>query len=173
MEYRMLVDRLAPALWRMSQKVARKGGGADPEDLYQEGLLWLWEGHRRGAWRDRPEPYILGGCRFHLQNRRRMEAIRRRREVPLPAAGDPPSPDPADGIDRRLLVGEMLSNGLRPAEKQVLRLRYEGLTVREVGDRMGLSHVRVVKLQGSIRAKWQGRYEAAEGRGTEAVGRRQ
>ena len=163
MDYSEIVDRLSPALRRTSRGLSRPGGGADPEDLFQEGLIWLWEGLRRGTLDRLSDAYILGGCRFHLMNRRRRESLRRRREVPLPAVGELPAPDTVETTDRKFLVAEMLSDGLSRAEKEVVRLRYEGNTVREVGARLGLSHVRVVQLQKSVRAKWGRRYRDAEG----------
>jgi RNA polymerase sigma factor (sigma-70 family) len=38
-------------------------------------------------------------------------------------------------------------------EQEVLRLLMEGLTVREIGDRLGISHVMVVKLWRRMRDK--------------------
>ena len=46
-----------------------------------------------------------------------------------------------------------MNNGLTPREKEVFILALEGLTVREIGDRLGVSHVRVVKLRANIKEK--------------------
>ncbi len=167
MDYHDLLNRLAPVLRRTARAMARPSAGVDADDLYQEGLIWLWEGHRKGAWAGRPDGWILGGARFHLMNRRRREALRRRKEAPL---GADPAADPSEAIDRRLLVREMLDDGLLPDEKEALRLRYGGLTIREAGRRMGVSHVRVVQLQQSIREKWGRRYQEAEGIGRQSFG---
>ena len=52
-----------------------------------------------------------------------------------------------------MLIEEILNDGLTRREKEVFCLALEGLTTREIGSRLGISHVRVVKLKGKIRDK--------------------
>jgi len=56
-------------------------------------------------------------------------------------------------LDGKLLMEEMHTYGLTGREKRILSLCMEGLTTREIGKILGISHVRVIKLRNRIRDK--------------------
>jgi len=56
-------------------------------------------------------------------------------------------------IYSKMLIEKINNNGLTKREKEVFNLGLEGLTTREIGGRLGISHVMVVKLKGKIRDK--------------------
>ncbi len=77
--------------------------------------------------------------------------------------------DPVDAIDRRELRSELedLLRTLEPRERQILEWRYslegeEGLTLAEIGDRIGLSRERVRQLEARALRKLRGTAEVRE-----------
>ncbi len=67
--------------------------------------------------------------------------------------GDNGSDEYLRKLDNRLIAETIRNNGLEPKEKQILGFYAEGLTTRQIGERLGVSHVRVVKLTAIIREK--------------------
>ena len=77
--------------------------------------------------------------------------------------------DPVDAIDREELRSELeeLMHTLEPRERQILEWRYslegdEGLTLAEIGDRIGLSRERVRQLEARALRKLRGVAEVRE-----------
>jgi DNA-directed RNA polymerase specialized sigma subunit len=58
-------------------------------------------------------------------------------------------------LEVQLTIDEILSNGYSPMVKRVFALLLQGLTTREVGARVGVSHVRVVKLKQELIREYQ------------------
>ena len=133
---------------------------AQEEDLIQEAIihLWLRETEKPGQ----TQSWYIQSCRLHLQNvlrRGRSVDGRRRRQI-----GDPPIEiEPQEDLEARVdntlfsficardLVAE-LSKWLTPTEKQILSLSHEGLSLREIGGRLDLSHTSIRRHQRSIAA---------------------
>ncbi|MDD4899076.1 MAG: LuxR C-terminal-related transcriptional regulator [Candidatus Omnitrophica bacterium] len=63
--------------------------------------------------------------------------------------------DYLDYLDSKIFVEKMQNNGLTKKEKAILPLCLEGLTTRQIGKRLGISHVMVVKLKSHIREKYR------------------
>jgi DNA-directed RNA polymerase specialized sigma subunit len=59
-----------------------------------------------------------------------------------------------DAAEERIIVDDATLNGLTDREKEVLTLSMEGSTVREIGEKLGISHVMVVKLRGKLKEKY-------------------
>ncbi len=82
---------------------------------------------------------------------------------------DESTSDPVDAIDREELRAELeeLMRTLEPRERQILEWRYslegeEGLTLAEIGDRIGLSRERVRQLEARALRKLRGVAEVRE-----------
>lgn len=164
MEYHALIDTIGPTLRNITYRFSRFSGGFSAEDLYQECLLHLWEKYRCGHLAGKTDSYILQGCYFHLSNYLRVHRVKAHIvHLGLPVAGaDGESPEcdvPGEGTDFRaalhakMLYETLINNGFTSREKDVLRLWRDNLDTRSIGARLGISHVRVVKLMGSIREK--------------------
>ncbi len=66
---------------------------------------------------------------------------------------DEKSPDLRDRLNDLLLAETIFNNGFTQREKTVLRFYAEGLTTRQIGVKLGVSHVSVVKMTNRIRQK--------------------
>lgn len=139
------------------------------QDLYQEAVLHLWEESRKNVLCDKTESYVLQGCYFFLKNYIRTHYTRiERQSLPLQTAAD--SPDCMPDILSKLAADEYGSSRLHdrieaaslkeaaqkcllPREREILSCYLGGFTTREIGRRLGISHVRVVKIGKAIRDK--------------------
>ncbi|MFA5116661.1 MAG: sigma-70 family RNA polymerase sigma factor [Candidatus Omnitrophota bacterium] len=164
MEFEELVKKLSPTLKRITYKLNGHFTFFSDEDLFQEALIRLFEEFQEGKLEDKTDSYILQGCYFHLKN-----YIRKTRdnaqmvslsslineegselEEMLPS--DVNFPHPASGQDR-VLIGGLEDSGLTEREKRLISLCMEGFTVRQIGEKLGVSHVMVVRLRNDIRNK--------------------
>jgi DNA-binding CsgD family transcriptional regulator len=57
-------------------------------------------------------------------------------------------------VDAKLVLNSLGKSRLTRREKQVLDLSLKGMTVREIGVKLGVSHVRVIKLKQHIKEKY-------------------
>ena len=62
-------------------------------------------------------------------------------------------PDTRKQLDDKLVAYSIQNNGFNPKEKKVLHSLANGLTTREIGKKIGVSHVSVVKMIKRIREK--------------------
>lgn len=164
MFFEALVKRISPKLKGIAYKLNGHFSFFNEEDLYQEALLHLWQDFQRGKLNDKTESYILQGCYFHLKNyiRKTQDRIKPVSfDILLDEEGmeleeifclEGPERGSKD-IECKILIEQMQNNGLTKREKEVFSLCLEGLTTREMGERLGISHVRVVKLMRSLREK--------------------
>jgi len=165
MTYEQLVKQITPKLKGIICRLGGRYHGFGDDDLYQEAMIHLWEDFSSGVLQDKTESYILQGCYFHLKNHLRKFAPKLRIATPeypedceegvssdlmLNVA----SPESLlDAVHCGMLIEQIRNNGLTKQEKMIFNFALEGLTVREIGERIGVSHVRVVKLRKSIAAK--------------------
>ncbi len=148
-----LIKRVSPVLKRITLKL-KQAGFMDEEDLYQEALIHLWNNLKSGCLVDKTDSYILQGCYFHLKNYLRKVKIKAAlvNLDDLIANQKEPQITPED-LDTPMIVEGILNNGLAKREKLVFLLCLEGLTLREIGRRLGVSHVMVIKIREQMRAK--------------------
>jgi len=157
-----LVKRISPVLKRITLKL-KQAGFMDEEDLYQEALIHLWNNFKSGCLVDKTDSYILQGCYFHLKNYlRKIRSKARVVNFEDLKSGDGDLNEAVFSIKResvsaaldcRMYIEEILNNGLSKREKDVFCFCVEGLTVREIGSRLGISHVMVVKIKKGMRKK--------------------
>lgn len=158
------LGRLTPTLKRITHKLNGHFSFFDDDDLFQEALVYLWISFQKGKLDDKTDSYILQGCYFHLKNflRKTMDRARFISLNELIGEEDPrfleellTSKDsaPIDVIDTALLMEKAKTNGLTERETAVLSFTLDGLTVREIGKRLGISHVMVVKIKKRLKTK--------------------
>lgn len=163
MRFEELVKKIRPKLKAIAHKLNGRFAFFNDEDLYQEALMHLWLDFREGKLSDKTNSYILQGCYFHLKNYLRKardkancisfelmlndegEVLDLQNILPLESA----EPD----YHSRFLLEQIRNNGLTKREKEVFEFSLEGLTTREIGLRLGISHVRVVKLKKKVKEK--------------------
>lgn len=169
MSFEERLNRIKPRLRAISRRLQRKYILLSEQDLYQEAALHLWDESRKNALCDKTESYVLQGCYFFLKNYIRTHYTRiERQSLPLETAAD--SHDRLPDILSKLAADEYGSSRahdrievaslkeavqkcLLPREEEILSCYLGGFTTREIGKRMGISHVRVVKIGKAIRDK--------------------
>jgi len=167
MGFEELTKRLSFTVMRIAYKLNGRYRSFSHEDLYQEALLHLWNAFCAGKLVDKTDSYILQGCYFHLKNyiRKVNEKLNvisldmpvgEEEETNLEAIlnlGLGIQEDCRKGLHIKLLVESLQNNGFSPREKRILVFLKDGLTTREIGRRIGTSHVSVVKAIGRIKEK--------------------
>jgi RNA polymerase sigma factor (sigma-70 family) len=165
MDFETLVKKLSPIIKRITYKLNGHFTSFNHDDLYQEALMRLWSDYNEGKLADKTDSYILQGCFFHLKN-----YIRQNYNKAFMVSLEQGPEDKEEGglteilslkgadscfeeVHCNIVVEQIMNNGLTPREKEVFMLALEGLTVREIGDRLDISHVRVVKLRANIKEK--------------------
>lgn len=175
MSFDQLLNKLSPTMHRIAFKVSKKFnssmGFCGADDLYQEAAIFLWNSYNDGKLRDKTDSYMLQGCFFHLSNYMRTAQNKKNVFLSIDASINDdkdisleeilPSSNKNDYInklDNKLLIDKIRNNGLTSKEKEVFNLSIEGLTLREIGRRMGISHVMVIKLRNNIREAYMKYY---------------
>jgi RNA polymerase sigma factor (sigma-70 family) len=164
MNFESLVKKISPTLKRIAHKLNGHYTFFDDEDLYQEALMHLWVDFGEGSLKDKTDSYILQGCYYHLKN-----YIRKTQDnVPLISLTTPMGEDgrtieeslPSDetnlfdNLDSKLQLEMAEEKYLTEREKEVLSLLMDGMSMREVGSKIGISHVMVLKIRNRIKEKY-------------------
>jgi RNA polymerase sigma factor (sigma-70 family) len=166
--FEKIIKRLSPKLKGIAYKLRRHFCFFNEEDLYQEALVHLWKSFKGGVLEDKTDSYILQGCYFYLKNYIRKHTKRvsfvslysenrdkeglSLEEVLLSEFN---KAQYLDDLNDKFLAEAIQNNGLNTREKKILWFYSQGLTTREIGRHLGISHVRVVKLTKEIRKKCQ------------------
>jgi len=165
MDFETLFKKISPRLKRIARNHNGHGFFIDEDDLYQEMCIHLWKNYKDGQPTGINEAYIVKGCEFHILNYLRKVREKARivsLEKPINEEGGtlkdilPDGKEPLDKfIDRNLTINDIKNNGFSKREKEVFSLLLSGLTVRETGKELGISHVMVIKYKQRIIKKWQ------------------
>jgi RNA polymerase sigma factor (sigma-70 family) len=164
MTFEALTKKLSPTLRRITRKLNGHFSFMDDQDLYQEALIHLWVHYRSGDLEDKTDSYILQGCYFHLKN-----YIRKTQDgaplISLSSIVEEDGPQleeilvshdfAYDQAEGRLQIEAIVESGISPRETAVLFHCLEGMTTREIGKKLGVSHVTVVKMRNKIRARYE------------------
>ncbi len=166
MEFEKLTKRLTPKLRGIAYKLNYRFTFFNDDDLFQEALIYLWKEFMVGKLADKTDSYVLQGCYFHLQNYIRIAKDKFTSfslDIPVDQEKDSSfeclffkdenSDSYFERLNQKLLIEVIRNNGLTSREKELLPLFAEGLPVREIGKRVGVSHVRVLKIRDEIRGK--------------------
>ncbi len=173
MAFEELVKKISPILKRIAYKLNGHYSTFNHDDLYQEALLRLWLDFNQGKLADKTQSYILQGCYFHLKNYIRMhydksgvvsfDSLINNQDEDLRIDEIISIIEPVsyfDKLNSELIIEAIRNNGLTLREKEVFNFSLEGLTTREIGNRLGISHVRVVKLKANIREKCKKHFDS-------------
>jgi RNA polymerase sigma factor (sigma-70 family) len=166
MFFETLATRLSPTLKRIARKLNGHCSFMDDQDLFQEALLHLWTLFSSGDLAGKTDSYMLQGCYYHLRN-----YIRKTRDsaallsLSVANADDGPNLERAlmapdissfDEVEGGLQIEAIVESGMSQREKEVLCFSLEGMTTREIGLRLGVSHVSVVKTRNRIKKRYTG-----------------
>jgi RNA polymerase sigma factor (sigma-70 family) len=168
MSFEELYQKLSPTIKRIAYRLNGHYRSFNHDDLYQEATIHLWNNFLKGKLNDKTDSYILQGCYFHLKNYIR-KVNERFNIISIEAALSTQEeatvedilgkywacPDCRDQLHNQFLAESIQNNGFNPREKKLLGYFCQGLTTREIGRRLGVSHVSVVKITRKIRAKSQ------------------
>ena len=165
MDFMTMYKRISPRMRRIAIHYRNRLPCADVDDLYQEMCRYLWEHYKDGTPENVNDYYIARGCEFHILNYLRThkeKAQLSRLEEPINENGDTLKevlPDGSENIDRavdkQITIDTIMNNGFTKREKEVFGLLLKGYTTREAGERLGVSHVMVVKSKKNLIKKWQ------------------
>lgn len=161
-----LLQRITPKLKGITHRLNGHFTFFNDDDLYQEAIIHLWIDYKLGKLNDKTDSYILQGCFFHLKNYIRTSADRAKMtSIEAPIDGDStPLEDRILFEDHSIennvdesMIGESIKNiSLTPRERSIIDLLLQGLTLREVGLRLGISHVMVLKIRKRIEKRCAG-----------------
>jgi RNA polymerase sigma factor (sigma-70 family) len=156
-----------PRLRQLAFKYRSVCSLCDENDLFEEMELFLLGQWQSGGLADKTESYVVQACYFHLRNfLRTAQEQQEPVHLDIPSAGEDNDKRPcleevlSDGeimlerrIEGNILYETIMNNGFNPREKDIIRLLYEGFTVREIGKQLHLSHVMVLKIKRQIAEK--------------------
>lgn len=168
MNFDRLLKRICPTLKRITYRLGSRYVFFNHDDLFQEAALHLWAKFQKGQLNDKTDSYILQGCYFHLKNYIRvakdkakllsMDSLtdqgKEEKNVQLVLYSGFNKDDFINQLDYRSIVAKIGNNGLSPREKEVFFLCAQNLTTREIGNKLGISHVRVIKIKQHIRERY-------------------
>ncbi len=161
-----LIQRISPKLNGITHRLNGHFTFFNDEDLYQEAMEHLWIEYGLGKLSDKTDSYILQGCFFHLKNHIRTAIDK----VKFTSIDQPPE-DGCNAVEDMLYVEDRSAEQATDAaiinekiekltltgrEKEVMALLMEGLTLREAGSRLGISHVMVLKIRKRLEKKCAG-----------------
>lgn len=167
MEFDRLVKKFSSQIKHLADKSFIPFKIIDKEDLYQEMLYHLWERWRKGELIDKTDAYIIGSCYFHLKNYLR----RFKEKTKLISLNEPLGKEGTSleelipgqtslfekKVDDVLFIHQMKIKELSRREKEVAELLEQGYTLREIGKKLSISHVRVLKIKKNIGKKFKKR----------------
>lgn len=164
MSFEGIVKKISPTLKRIAYRLGSHCSFLSGDDLYQEAIIHLWEGFQAGKLQGNTDSYILQGCYFYLKNYLRkikpkaqvisLEAASGEEGADLERALSKDAPDTAAAALRsKIWFGDLQNNGFTEKEKEIISFCAEGLTVRQMGRKLGISHAGVIKIKNSLRKK--------------------
>lgn len=168
MSFEELHQKLSPTIKRIAWRLNGHYRSFNHDDLYQEATIHLWSNFLKGKLSDKTDSYILQGCYFHLKNyirkvneRSNVISIDAALSANVEATIDDvlgkywSSDDCRFDLHNKFLAQSIQNNGFNPKEKKLLTYLSQGLTTRDIGKRLGVSHVSVVKVIKKMRVKSQ------------------
>jgi len=164
MTFEELIERISTKLKGITYKIHGSYHSFSEEDLYQEAILQLLLDYNNGKLSDKTDSYVLQGCYFYLKNFIRTS----KQKTSLMSINMPIGEDGLqwqdvlssetesagnEESDKDTLMQEVFENKLNRKEKEIVFFYLQGWTTREIGERLGISHVSVVQIEKKIREK--------------------
>ncbi len=163
MNFKEILKELTPKFISISLQLNKNSNGYDLNDLVQEMSMHLLEKWNKGEIEGYTKSYILQSCWFHIKNYLRkinkkiktisLDDIVDGADVCLCEMIEDDSESVYDIVNFKITVDNILSNGLTKREKEVFLLTLEGHTLREMGEILDISFVRVLKIENNIKKK--------------------
>lgn len=162
MRFDELVRKINPKVKGIAYRLDGKYTSFSEDDLYQQALMRLWQKYNNGELEDKTESYVVQGCSFEMRNyiRTHFKGTDRRAvstDITINDSGDRLINFIADeqSISQRVscntsMTVKKIERRLSSRQKSVLKMSRKGFTVREIGRRLGVSHVMVVKIKKHI-----------------------
>ena len=167
-ELNEIINKINYQLKAIIRKLNIKYQYIDSDDLYQEALLYLWQQYNTGKLKNKNNSYILQGCYYYLKNHIRKyvkfkenqinynfyyNTDKSKKEIGEGNKLNYPEPTSYD-LDEYLYYDEFKSD-VSLKEKALLNLRFRGLSSREIGKELGISHTMVSKMRRKIIDKYK------------------
>jgi len=152
MTFEVLIEKIKPKLKGIVYKMHAPSYSFSVEDLYQEAVLQLWVDYNDGKLSDKTDSYVLQSSYFYLKNYlRKFQDKTSPLNMDMPISEEPLPVDQEPDIDA--LMEKVFNESLNRKEKEITFFYLQGWTTREIAQRLGLSHVSIVKLEEKIREK--------------------
>jgi DNA-directed RNA polymerase specialized sigma24 family protein len=167
-----IVNQIEFQLKAITRKLNIKYQYIDSEDLYQEALFYLWQQYNTGKLKNKNKSYILQGCYYYLKNHIRKYIKFKDYQINSNFYHNIEKPDKeiAEGnildysrpiafdLDEYLYYDEFQKD-LSLKEKALLNLSFRGLSTREIGKELGVSHTMVLKMRKKMMTKYKSMYQ--------------
>lgn len=163
MEFEAIYKKFSVPITRLAKKCRSYSNFINEEDVSQEMFIHLWQEHRDGKLQDKTDSYIIQSLWFCSKNYLRKKKDRgffvsldepvNGEDVTLKDIIPDHSPSFTETLENEMFIQRIRDNGLSKREKDVFNLCLEGCNLREIGERLSISHVRVFKIRKSIREK--------------------
>ena len=167
-ELNEIINRLRYQLKAIIRKLNIKYQYIDSEDLYQEVLLYLWQQNENGKLKDKNDSYILQGSYYHLKNHIRKSIKSEYKQINHSYYQNITEENREYNDHRQLnyqhstyhsldeyLYYDEFNTDLSIKERALLGLRMRGLSNREIGKELGVSHTMVSKMRRKMIEKYQ------------------
>ncbi len=163
MNFEAIYKKFSIPITRLAKKSGSCSKYIDEKDIAQEMFIHLWQECKNGKFQDKTDSYIIQSLWFCSRN-----YLRKKRDGGFFVSLDDPvngeetilkdiipdnSPPFTERLENKMFVRGMINNGLTKREKEVFSLCLEGYNLRGIGEKLGISHVRVFKIQKNIRKK--------------------
>lgn len=164
MNFETILNELTPKLNAISRRTSIISPYLDSSDLFQEMSVHLYNRWKKDDLSGYTKSYILQSCWFHMKNYLRTSCDKTYTSSLNEKIDDSDislldiMPDETtslnDIVDYDITVDTILmSDSLTDREKEVFTLTLDGYTTRDIGARLGISFVRVSKIQNNIKKK--------------------
>ena len=171
-ELNTILNRLQYQLKGIIRKLNINYQYIDSDDLYQEIMLYLWQQNKSGSLQGKNDSYILQGCYYYLKNyiRKHLKPIYKQTDHVYDenlldrnqqVGKNGPSKNQflfGQPLDEYLYYEEF-NQDLSMKEKTLLHLRMRGLSNREIGKELGISHTMVSRMRQKIQKKFQSSFQ--------------